>query len=189
MKRIVILASGSGTNAEQIIKYFYYHESITVAAVFSNRADAGVLQRAHKYGIPAVVFSRTDLYEEKRVEQLLRDFGADLIVLAGFLWLIPEAIVKQYPNRILNIHPALLPRYGGKGMYGNKVHKAVIADGEKESGITIHYVNKHYDKGDIIHQETCPVSEGETPETLAAKIHRLEHEAYPSVIESVAMGL
>lgn len=189
MKRIVLFASGSGTNAEQIIRYFYYHESVKVAAVLSNRSDAPVLQRASRFGIPAVVFSRHELYEENRVEQLLRDFRADMIVLAGFLWLIPARLVKQYPDRIINIHPALLPQYGGKGMYGHKVHRAVLDNGEKQSGITIHYVNEHYDKGDIIYQETCPVEAGDTPETLAARIHKLEHAAYPGVIESVAMGL
>ncbi|MGM0573374.1 MAG: formyltransferase family protein, partial [Bacteroidota bacterium] len=137
----------------------------------------------------AVAFSRREMYEDNRVEQLLRDFKTDMIVLAGFLWLIPGRLVKQYPGRIVNIHPALLPRYGGKGMYGDRVHRAVLENGEKQSGITIHFVNEHYDEGDIIYQETCPVEAGDTPETLANRIHKLEHAAYPGVIESVAMGL
>lgn len=188
MRKIVILASGNGSNAEQIIKYFFYHEFITVAAVFSNKEDAFVLKRAKKYGIPHTVFSRDDLYQTNRVQRLLADINPDLIVLAGFLWLIPKDLIELYPNKIINIHPALLPKYGGKGMYGNRVHEAVINNREKESGITIHYVNEKYDAGDIIHQEKCRVTAEDTPETLAGKIHKIEHEAYPQIIESVIMG-
>lgn len=189
MKRIALFASGSGTNAENIIRYFFYHETITVAAVFTNRANAPVLEKAKKYGVPTVVFSRKELYEENRVLRLLSDVKADMVVLAGFLWLIPKEILQQFPGAVINIHPALLPKYGGKGMYGKKVHQAVIENGDKESGITIHYVNEHYDEGDIIHQEKCTVEEHDTPETLAEKVHKLEYEAYPEIIESLMMGL
>lgn len=189
MKKIVLFASGNGTNAEKIIRHFYYHESISVAGVFSNNANANVLERAKKFGIPTVVFTREEFYHTNRVERLLIDMDADLLVLAGFLWLIPSSLIASYPRRIINIHPALLPKYGGKGMYGQHVHRAVIASGEHESGITIHYVNENYDEGQIIHQEKCTLEPGETPESLAERIHRLEHEAYPEVIESVAMEL
>ena len=189
MKRIALFASGSGTNAENIIRYFFYHETITVSAVFTNRADAPVSEKAGKYGVPAVVFSRKELYEENRVQSLLSDVKADMVVLAGFLWLIPKEIIRQFPGAVINIHPALLPKYGGKGMYGKKVHQAVIESGDKESGITIHYVNERYDEGDIIHQEKCEVEPQDTPETLAEKVHKLEYEAYPEVIESLMMGL
>lgn len=189
MRKIVIFASGNGSNAEQIIRHFYYHEAISVVAVFTNNPNAHVLERAARFGIQAIVFNRNDLYHTNRVQRLLADSEADLIVLAGFMWLVPGEIIKAYPDKIINIHPALLPKYGGKGMYGGHVHRAVIANGEKESGITIHYVNENYDKGSIIYQETCQVLPDDTPQTLAERIHKLEHEAYPQVIESVAFGL
>lgn len=189
MNRIVIFASGSGTNAEQIIKHFYYHENIKIVSVMSNNKDAFVLERAKKYGVPTTVFSRDDLYKNQEVYHQLQELQTDFIVLAGFLWLIPAELVKHFQNKIINIHPALLPKYGGKGMFGDNVHKAVIHAQETESGITIHYVNEKYDDGDIIHQEKCVVTSQDTPETLAEKIHALEHQAFPVVIESIVTKL
>ena len=184
-KRIVIFASGSGTNAEAIARYFDQHQSIRVSLIMSNRQDAYVLERADRIKIPSFVFSRTSFYESGKVLNRLIDEHPSLIVLAGFLWLIPENILEHFPAQIINIHPALLPKYGGKGMYGSKVHESVIAAGEKESGITIHYVNRYYDKGDIIFQAPCPVLPTDTPETLAKRIHKLEHKHYPEVIEKL----
>jgi len=185
LRNIVILASGSGTNAEAIVKHFSQSEHGRVSLIMSNRQDAYVLVRAAKLKIPAFVFSRTDLYETDIVLNRLIDEKPSLIVLAGFLWLIPEKILNRFPNQIINIHPALLPKYGGKGMYGQKVHEAVIAAKEKESGITIHYVNQHYDKGDIIFQAHCPVSPDDTAEILAKRIHELEYRHYPEVIDKL----
>ncbi len=182
-KRIVIFASGSGTNAEAIARYFVQHERIQASLIMSNRQSAYVLERAAKLNIPSFVFSRTDFYESDKVVNKLIDERPSLIVLAGFLWLIPENILQLFPAQIINIHPALLPKYGGKGMYGSKVHEAVIAAGEKESGITIHYVNRYYDEGDVIFQATCPVLPEDTPEALAKRIHKLEHKYYPETIE------
>ena len=167
MKKIAIFASGSGSNAENIIQYFLSKPEISVDSVFCNVAEAYVLKRAEKYNIPTFLFNREDLKNQEKVLQILQERQIDFIVLAGFLWLMPSFIVSAFPNRIINIHPALLPHHGGKGMYGMKVHEAVIAAGEKESGITIHYINNQYDKGDPIFQARCPVEAGETPESLA----------------------
>ncbi|MDR0755122.1 MAG: phosphoribosylglycinamide formyltransferase [Prevotellaceae bacterium] len=187
IKNIAIFASGSGSNAENIIRYFENNENVKVKILLCNIPTACVLKRADNFGVPSVIFSKDDFYKsDKIIDKLLRN-EIDLIVLAGFLWLVPESIIHLYNNRIVNIHPALLPDYGGKGMYGNNVHKAVIADGKKESGITIHYVNENYDDGDIIFQAKCAISDTDTPETLAQKVHALEYEYYPKIIESVLM--
>ncbi len=182
-KKIAIFASGSGTNAENIGRFFQQDGSATVSLILSNKKDAGVHQRASSLGIPSVSFSRSDLVENGSVLQILADYQIDFIVLAGFLWLIPATLIHAYQGRIVNIHPALLPGYGGAGMYGMNVHRTVIENGDQESGITIHYVNDRYDEGDIIFQARCPVIPGETPESLAEKIHRLEYEHYPGVIK------
>jgi len=189
MKRIVIFASGSGTNAEAIARYFENRSDIQISLILSNRKDAYVLERAKKLNIPSLCFSRDDLYETDHVLSRLKAEDPALIILAGFLWLLPENIIHNFPNRIINIHPALLPKYGGKGMYGAKVHEAVLAAGEKESGITIHYVNEKYDEGDIIFQAHCPVLAGDTPITLAQRIHTLEHRHYPEVIGKLIASL
>lgn len=155
----------------------------------SNRSDAYVLERAKKLNIPSICFSRAELYETDLVLNLLKAENPALIVLAGFLWLLPDIIIRNFPGRIINIHPALLPKYGGRGMYGSKVHEAVVAAGEKESGITIHYVNEKYDEGDIIFQARSPVLPDDTPETLAQRIHELEYRYYPEVIEKLLASL
>ena len=189
MKKIAIFASGSGSNAENIIQYFLSKPEISVDSVFCNVAEAYVLKRAEKYNKPTFLFNREDLKNQEKVLQILQERQIDFIVLAGFLWLMPSFIVSAFPNRIINIHPALLPHHGGKGMYGMKVHEAVIAAGEKESGITIHYINNQYDKGDPIFQARCPVEAGETPESLAKKVHALEYAHFPRVIEEILQNL
>ncbi len=185
MRNIAILASGSGTNAENIIKYFSTKKNARVSLVLSNKRHAMVLKRAEAQKIRAVFFEHNEFYITGKVLRYLALYKIDFIVLAGFLWLVPENIVKNYAGRIVNIHPALLPGYGGKGMYGDKVHKAVIDNNDMESGITIHYVNNHYDEGDIIFQARCKVNPDETPESLANKIHQLEYTHYPKVIEKL----
>jgi len=185
MTNIAILASGSGTNAQRISEYFAGHPFIKVKLILSNKPDAYVLTRAEKLGIPRQVFNRRSFYETVDIAELLIKNDISFIVLAGFLWLVPPYLLKTYPNRIVNIHPALLPKYGGKGMYGEHVHEAVIRAGERESGISIHYVNASYDEGDIIFQARCPVLPGDTPATLAARIHELEYDHYPRVIEDI----
>lgn len=183
MKRIAILASGSGTNAQRLIEHFQVTGSAKVVVVGCNQPGAGVLQRAWDLGVPAYLFGGRDL-REGRVLAELQTLGVDLVVLAGFLRLIPREMVAAFPDRIINIHPALLPKYGGKGMYGAHVHQAVIAGKERESGITIHVVNERFDEGEHIAQFKCPVLPDDTPETLAARIHALEHSHYPAVVES-----
>jgi phosphoribosylglycinamide formyltransferase-1 len=185
MKYIAIFASGSGTNAENIIKYFSNSNNAKVNLVLSNRPDAYVLKRAAALNVRTVIFDRNDFYVTGVVMQLLKDSQISLIVLAGFLWLVPDDILKAFRNRIINIHPALLPAYGGKGMYGDRVHQSVILNREKESGITIHHVNENYDEGDIIFQAKCSVEPDDTPESLAHKIHRLEYKYYPEIVEQV----
>ena len=182
--RLAVLASGSGTNAQNLIEHFNKTFDKRVVLVLSNNPNAYVLQRAERLKVPAVVFSREELREGK-VLDVLRAYSVDFIVLAGFLWLVPGNIIAAYRNRIVNIHPALLPKYGGKGMYGHYVHEAVLQNGEKESGITIHYVNEQYDSGDIIFQARCPVMADDTPERLQERVHRLEYEHFPKVVESV----
>ena len=189
MKKIAIFASGSGSNAENIIRHFASNNQISVDSVFCNVADAYVLTRAQKYHIPTFVFDKKELVDPDRLLKQLQERQIDFIVLAGFLWLMPPHITNAYTRRIINIHPALLPNYGGKGMYGMKVHEAVIAAGEKESGITIHHVDNHYDEGTTIFQAKCDIVPGDTPETLATKVHALEYEHFPRVIKDVLDNL
>lgn len=184
-KRIAIFASGSGTNAEEIFKKFENHPDAEVCMLLSNNAHAYVLQRAAKYDIPSTIFNRDTFRNSMEIVDLLKSEKIDLVVLAGFMWLFPENLIKALPNQIINIHPALLPKYGGKGMYGMHVHEAVKNNAEKETGITIHYVNKRYDEGQIIFQASCSLSREDTPETIADKVHSLEHEHYPQVIENL----
>lgn len=184
-KQIVIFASGTGTNAENIIRYFQKTPDTRVAAVFSNRRSAPVLKKAHKLKVKALHFDRDALYNSNEVLHVLEDINPDLIVLAGFLWIFPQNIINSFSGKLINIHPALLPNYGGKGMYGNKVHEAVITNKDEESGISIHHVNEIYDEGEIIFQAKTPVSANETPESLAEKIHQLEYEHFPKIIEQL----
>jgi phosphoribosylglycinamide formyltransferase-1 len=189
MKNIAIFASGSGTNAENIIEYFSTKNSAKVTLVLSNKRQAMVLKRAGKHNVKSIFFERDDFYVSGKVLDSLLTHKIDFIVLAGFLWLVPENILEIYHGRIINIHPALLPRYGGKGMYGEAVHKAVIDNRDHESGITIHFVNRHYDEGDIIFQAKCRVEPTDTPETLAVKVHALEYQHFPGVIEDLVVRL
>jgi len=189
MRNIAIFASGSGTNAENIIKYFSTRNTAQVSIVLSNKRQAMVLKRAEALNIRTLFFEHKEFYVTGKVLRYLSLYKIDLIVLAGFLWLVPENIIDNFSGRILNIHPALLPSYGGKGMYGDFVHKSVIDNKEKESGITIHYVNKQYDKGDIIFQSRCKIQKDETPETLAEKVHALEYLHYPRIIEDIVTKL
>lgn len=189
MKNIAIFASGSGTNAQNLIEYFSNEKGKKVTLILSNRSDAYVLERAAKLSVPSEIFDRDDFYNTGRVLELLENNVIDFIVLAGFLWLVPSDIIERYRGRIVNIHPALLPSYGGKGMYGSRVHEAVIANGESESGITIHFVNEVYDAGDIIFQAKCKIEPGDNPETLAEKIHELEQEHFPKVVKEVLASL
>lgn len=184
MKKIAILASGEGTNAERIIRYFTGHPTVKVAVIITNKAEAGVIRRAKNLQIP-VEFIPASAFREGKATEVLRQYETDFVVLAGFLLRIPDDMLASYPDRIVNIHPSLLPKFGGKGMYGSKVHEAVLAAGEKESGITIHYINEHYDEGAIILQAQCPVIEGDTPDKLANRVHQLEYEHYPKVIEQL----
>lgn len=183
MKNIAIFASGSGTNAENIIKQFKNHAEITVKLILSNKENAYVLERAKNHQIESITFNRQQFYDSNHVISLLKNNDIDAIVLAGFLWLIPDSLIKAYPDKIINIHPALLPKYGGKGMYGMNVHKAVIENNESESGISIHYVNEKYDEGEIIFSTKCQINKDDTAETLAQKIHDLEYQHFPRVIE------
>lgn len=184
-KNIAIFASGSGTNAENIIRYFLENDEIGVSLVLSNRSDAYVLERAHRLRVPSEVFLKEDWVSGERILALLREYRIDFIVLAGFLLRVPELILHAYPNKIINIHPALLPKYGGKGMYGDRVHEAVVAAGDRESGITIHYINEHYDEGDTIFQAKCVVLPEDNYKDVAAKVHSLEYKHYPLWIEKM----
>lgn len=185
MKNIAIFASGSGTNAQQITEYMNSSGIARVVIILSNKPDAFVLERARKLGVPTLVFNRKDFYESGSILEALQDYQVDFIVLAGFLWFVPENILKAYPHRIINIHPALLPNHGGKGMYGDKVHQAVISSGDKKTGITIHYVNDHYDEGEIIFQDSFEIMPEDTPESIAKKVHELEYRHFPRTIENV----
>ncbi|MCF8296876.1 MAG: phosphoribosylglycinamide formyltransferase [Saprospiraceae bacterium] len=185
MKRIAILASGNGTNAENIIKYFSSSSEVEISLILSNKANAFVLERAKKLNIQSFSFTSQELKETSKVLDILLNNKIDLIVLAGFLLMIPKNLIKCFPGKIINIHPALLPKHGGKGMYGDKVHQAVIEAKDKESGITIHYVNEKYDEGQIIFQAKCNIEENENPESLAQKIHKLEYKFFPKVIEEI----
>ena len=189
MRNIAIFASGSGTNAENIIKYFSTQKSAKVTLVLSNKRHAMVLKRAENFNVETLFFERHDFYNTRIIPDYLSEKKIDFVVLAGFLWLIPETIIEKYKGRIVNIHPALLPSYGGKGMYGDVVHKSVIENRESESGITIHYVNSHYDEGDIIFQARCRVDSTDDYESLAKKVHALEYEHFPRVIEELVSKL
>ena len=188
-RNIAIFASGNGTNAENIIKYFSGNKDIKVKIVMANKTDAFVLERAHRLGIPTLYINREQWADATHILTLLHEQQIDFIVLAGFLARIPDALLHAYPNRIVNIHPSLLPKFGGKGMYGNKVHEAVVTAGETESGITIHYLNEHYDEGQIIAQYRCPVMPDDTPQDVATRVHALEYEYYPKVIEQLLTAL
>jgi len=182
MTNLAIFASGTGSNAEKIIEYFEGNDRIQVALVVCNKPTAGVLKIAEKHGISSILIEKTAFFSQNSCVEALKAHQIDFIVLAGFLWKVPDALVNAYRGKIVNIHPALLPKYGGKGMYGMHVHEAVIQAGETESGITIHHVNEHYDEGNIIFQAKCPIEPGDTPEILAQKIHVLEHRHFPVVI-------
>ncbi|MCF8713415.1 phosphoribosylglycinamide formyltransferase [Joostella atrarenae] len=184
MKSIVILASGSGTNAENIIKYFEDSKTASVTMILSNKKEAKVLDRATIYGKSAISFNKT-AFTNGHIVNFLSILKPDLIVLAGFLWKVPSDIIKAFPNKIINIHPALLPKYGGKGMYGMHVHEAVVTNKETTSGITIHYVNENYDEGNIIFQESVAITPNDNAEDVAHKIHQLEYMHFPKIIEKV----
>jgi phosphoribosylglycinamide formyltransferase-1 len=186
MKRIAILASGSGSNAENIVQHFKNHQEISVSCIVCNRREAKVFERAKKLQIPSYYFPKTDFYQTDKVLRLIKE-EADWIVLAGFLLKIPQNILDVFPNNIINIHPALLPKFGGKGMYGMHVHKAVREMNEPETGITIHMVNENYDEGAVIYQAKTLVSKNDTPEDIAAKIHQLEQKYFPKVIENTIL--
>ncbi len=183
-KHLAIFASGTGTNAEKIIQYFYLHPSIIVSLIVCNKPGAGVINIAKQNNLPVLMIEKSAFVENGYMIDL-QYYKIDFIVLAGFLWKIPEVLIEQYRNRIINIHPALLPKYGGKGMYGHKVHDAVLAGEDTESGITIHYVDEHYDNGHVILQVSCPVYKIDTSDTLAARIHVLEHTHFAKVVEDV----
>lgn len=184
MKKIAILASGSGTNAEKIIEHFKGSAKAAVTLVASNKKDAFVLKRAENFKVPTFTFTRLEMEAGKLTEKLLEE-GIDLVVLAGFLLKIPDDLVRAYPDKIVNIHPALLPKYGGKGMYGMRVHEAVKDSGDTETGITIHLIDEHYDEGKIIFQKSVSVLPEDSPEQIAEKVHALEHKYFPNVIESL----
>ena len=183
MHRIAIFASGSGTNAERIMQHFAEQPDIMVSLVLSNKKEAPVLEKARKAGVETRSFGRDEFYDCNRILEVLQDRKIDFVVLAGFMWLVPEYLIKAYSDRIINIHPALLPKFGGKGMYGMNVHRAVKKAGETESGITIHLVNEEYDKGRVLFQAACKIEENDTPESIAAKIHSLEYANFPFQIE------
>ena len=186
--RIAIFASGSGTNAEEIMKHFLHHPRVEVVMLLSNTPEAYALKRAEKFNIPTAVFTRKEYKESQVVLEWLQEKQVTHVVLAGFLWLVPGYLTDAFPDRIINIHPALLPKFGGKGMYGMKVHEAIKEQGEITTGITIHLVNEHYDEGRVIFQASCPVGPQDTPETIAQQVHRLEYAHYPRVIEEWILG-
>ncbi len=188
MKKIAIFASGNGSNAQNIADYFDGNPLVKIQLILSNKPHAFVLERAKKLKIASEVFTKNDFYESDVVLRILDEHKIDFIVLAGFLWLIPENLIQKFPQKIINIHPALLPKYGGKGMYGAKVHEAVHAAGDSESGITIHYVNKKYDEGMIIFQAKTKINDMDTPESIAQKVHALEYENFPRIIESCVLS-
>ncbi len=182
MKKILLFASGAGSNVENIIQYFKNNADIIIVGVFTNNPNAKVLDKAKNHNVPTLIFTREELSEGFVLEKMA-ELKPDLIILAGFLWKMPEEIVAAYPNKIINIHPALLPKYGGKGMYGMKVHQTVLDNQDKETGITIHYVNEHYDEGEFIFQQKITIDDCTTPEDIVAKVHELEHKHFPEIIE------
>lgn len=187
MKRIVIFASGSGTNTENIIQYFNSTGTAEVTMILANKKDAKVLDRANSHKISALYFNRTVFYKTKHIQNLLLSAKPDLIILAGFLWKMPENIIHMFPNKIINIHPALLPKYGGKGMFGMHVHDSIIKNKETETGITIHYVNEHYDEGNIIFQAKTEISSLDSAQDVAKKVHTLEYDHFPKIIEKLLL--
>ena len=196
MKRIALFASGSGSNAENIITYFGGTADVDVTLLLTNNPKAGVIDRVRPVGrsgsllhVPVMLFDRSTFYDTDRITRILLRQEIDLIVLAGFMWLMPAGLVRAFPNRIINIHPALLPKFGGKGMYGHHVHEAVVKAGETESGITIHYVNEYYDEGQVIFQARCPVQPADTPQDVARHVQALEHAHYPRIVADVLTGL
>jgi phosphoribosylglycinamide formyltransferase 1 len=184
MKKIVLFASGNGSNAENIIHYFKNHPNISVAGVFSNNQHAFVLERAKNNGVYSYCFTKNELNDGIVLKQLA-DIKPDLIVLAGFLLKFPETILKEFPDKVINIHPALLPKYGGKGMYGNRVHQTILENNDKETGITIHYVNEHYDEGKFIFQKAVNIENCTTIEEIVSKVHELEYKYFPEIIEKI----
>lgn len=186
---IAIFASGSGTNAENIIKYFSKSNTVKIKCVLCNNPSAYVIQRAQKFNIHTYIFNKYEFYNSQKVLNILNEEQIDLIVLSGFLWLVPKNIIHAYNKRIINIHPALLPKYGGKGMYGDNVHKAVYLNKEKKTGITIHFVNENYDQGDIISQYEVNIAENDTPESIANMVHKLEYKYFPEEIEKISLSL
>lgn len=186
-KTIVIFASGNGSNAERIIQYFSESPTISIKAVCTNNPRAGVIDKVAQHDIPIYIFNKNELYETEEVLFFLKSINPSLIILAGFILKIPLNILEAFPNKIINVHPSLLPKFGGAGMYGLNVHNAVLETGEKESGVTIHYVNVEYDRGEIIFQKECSVVPDETPESLAEKVHALEHYFLPRIIEELLL--
>ncbi len=184
-KRIAIFASGSGSNAQKIMEHFKRNPDAEVVLILTNNPQAYVLQRADNFEIPSHIFTREEFYETDGVIRLLKNLQVDLIVLAGFLWLVPPSLLKAFPNKIINLHPALLPKFGGKGMYGDHVHKAVLAAGEEESGITIHFVNEQFDEGEILHQSRFKIEPGDNLEMIKFKGQQLEHQHFPRVVENL----
>ena len=183
--KIALFASGSGSNAENIVHYFSHNANFTFPLIISNKADAFVHSRAKLLDIPSFTFTRDEFTDGEKILSLLKLYNIDCIVLAGFLLKIPQTLILAFPNKIINIHPALLPKHGGKGMYGMRVHQEVAESGDTESGITIHYVNNNYDEGSIIFQATCPVLPTDSPDMIAEKVHALEYEHFPKVIEEI----
>lgn len=185
VKHIAIFASGHGSNASKIIEYFKRHSFIKISLIVTNNPKAKVIELAQQYNIPFYIATQEDFLSEQSIVPVLNHHQISFIVLAGFLWKIPPPLIKAYPNQIINIHPALLPKFGGKGMYGMNVHEAVIKEGEKESGITIHYVNEELDRGNIIFQAKCTIERGDTAESLSQKVRTLEHLHYPIIIDQI----
>jgi len=185
LKNIIIFASGSGSNAENIVRYFANNLTVSIKAIFTNNANAGVIKRMEKFNIPSVLFNQVDYKDQVNFLHQINQFSPDLIVLAGFLWLVPQYLVNAFPSKIINIHPALLPKFGGKGMYGMHVHEAVKLANEIETGITVHYVNQHFDAGEVIFQAKTTLTQADTPASIAHKIHELEMAYFPSIIEKI----
>lgn len=184
-KRIAIFASGSGSNAQKIMEQFKRSNEVEVSLILTNNSDAYVLQRADNFEIPSHIFDKKEFYESDKIVTLLKNLNIDLVVLAGFLWLVPQNLLKAFPNKIINIHPALLPKYGGKGMYGDRVHKAILEAKETESGVTIHFVNSEFDEGEIIHQSKFKIDKGDDLKMVKFKVQQLEHQHFPKVIEGL----
>lgn len=184
-KRIAIFASGSGSNAQKLMEHFKHHQEAEVIIVLTNNPEAYVIQRADNFEIPTHVFSKHDFFETNDILNILRNLQIDLVVLAGFLWLIPSNLLQEFPNQIINIHPALLPKFGGKGMYGDRIHQAILKAGETENGITIHFVNEKFDDGEIIYQSRFKIDKNDTLETIKFKGQQLEHLHYPRIVENL----